>query len=465
MIGAGAVALVLVLAVASFVLDLGPRFLGWDGPSPVTAPAEVAPPAGLTLPVRSAAPAVAAATSSRPADPAAVRRALSRHVDDRDLGRRVAVSVGQPGDGSTVYETGPSPVTPASTLKLLTTTAALASLGPDHTFRTTVVAGASPREVVLVGGGDPLLGRAPDDDAYPARADIVTLAEDAATSLRAAGIARVRLGYDASLFTGPAVSPAWPASYVPEHVVSPISPLWVDEGRERTGVVFRAEDPALAAAVEFARALTRAGVVVRGAPRPVQAPVGAVEHAAVQSAPLDQVAQWVLEVSDNEAAEVLFRHVALAQGRPGSFEAGSLAVQEVLAGLGVDTTAARILDGSGLSRQNRLAPATLLDVLETAASDAHPDLRRVVTGLPVAGFTGSLASRMTTAPAVALGRVRAKTGTLTGVHGLAGLVTTRDGAVLSFAAVADRVRPQRTLDARERLDELAAALAACRCAA
>jgi D-alanyl-D-alanine carboxypeptidase/D-alanyl-D-alanine-endopeptidase (penicillin-binding protein 4) len=54
---------------------------------------------------------------------------------------------------------------------------------------------------------------------------------------------------------------------------------------------------------------------------------------------------------------------------------------------------------------------------------------------------------------------------LSGVHALAGTVTTRDGAVLGFAAVADRVRMRDTLDAREALDDLATALAACACAA
>jgi D-alanyl-D-alanine carboxypeptidase/D-alanyl-D-alanine-endopeptidase (penicillin-binding protein 4) len=87
-----------------------------------------------------------------------------------------------------------------------------------------------------------------------------------------------------------------------------------------------------------------------------------------------------------------------------------------------------------------------------------------VTGLPVAGFTGSLASRFVHDPA-GRGTVRAKTGTLTGVDGLAGTVTTRDGALLGFVAVADRVRTGETLGARDALDRVAAALAGCACAA
>ena len=461
---AGLVAFVLVLAGLSWTFDLGPRVLGWDYPSPITEPAEVAPPPGLTLPSPSEAAAVAAAPSEQAADPTAVRRAVARLLRDKDLGPRVAVAVGQLSDDSTVFETGPSSVTPASTMKMLTTTAALAALGPEHTFRTTVVAGASTRDVVLVGGGDPLLARAPDSDVYPARADIVTLAKATARSLKKLGRLRVRLGYDTSLFSGPSASPAWKASYIPDDVVSPISPLWVDEGLEPGGAS-READPALAAATEFARVLTKQGITVRAKPSPAEAAPDADEYASVHSAPLAQIVQWTLEVSDNEAAEVLFRHVALAEGRQGSFAGGAAAVRDVLSGLGVDTSGDRIYDGSGLSRKDRLSPETLLSVVETAASEEHPELRTVVAGLPVAGFTGSLTYRFDKGDEEGLGRVRAKTGTLTGVHGLAGVVTDQDGTVLSFVAIADRVKLEDTLDARERIDQVAAALAACSCAA
>jgi serine-type D-Ala-D-Ala carboxypeptidase/endopeptidase (penicillin-binding protein 4) len=462
---AGLVTFLLVLAVVSHVFELGPRVLGWDYPSPITEPAEVAPPPGLTLPAPSPAAAVASTPDEQSADPAAVRRAIAPLLRDEDLGPRVSVAVGQLSDGTTVFEAGPSPVVPASTMKVLTATAALAALGPDHTFSTTTVAGDTPRDVVLVGGGDPLLARTPVSEAYPSRADIVTLAKATARSLKDLGRGRVRIGYDTSLFSGPDVSPDWRASYVPDDVVSPISPLWVDEGRERQGNPARTDDPAFAAAAAFATVLERQGIVVRGRPQPAVADPEALEYATVRSAPLSQIAQWVLEVSDNEAAEVLFRHVAIAEGLPGSFSGGSTAVPDVLGRLGVDTSGERILDGSGLSRRNRLSPQTLLSVVEVAAAEEHPELRTVVSGLPVAGFTGSLTYRFSTGEEEGLGRVRAKTGTLTGVHGLAGVVTDRDGTVFSFVAIADRVKVEDTLDARDQIDKMAAALAACSCSA
>jgi serine-type D-Ala-D-Ala carboxypeptidase/endopeptidase (penicillin-binding protein 4) len=348
---------------------------------------------------------------------------------------------------------------------MLTGAAALAALGPEHRFRTTVVS-ADRRQITLVGGGDPLLERAPlpAEEGYPARADISTLAQATAESLQTQGRTRVRLRYDATLFAGPAISPHWEPSYVPENEVTPVSPLWVDEGRASADSGQRSRDPAAAAANIFAAELRERKITVVGSPEPEAAPQDATELAAVESAPLGQIVQRVLDVSDNEGAEVLARHVAIAAGLPGSFESIGEAYGLVLGELGVETSGNRIYDGSGLSRDNRLQPETLLQLMEVAADPAHTELRPVLSGLPVAGFTGSLTYRFETGEGLGLGLVRAKTGTLTGVHGLAGTLTTQDGVVLAFVAVADKVRFPNSWTARAILDQIAAALAACTCA-
>ena len=74
-----------------------------------------------------------------------------------------------------------------------------------------------------------------------------------------------------------------------------------------------------------------------------------------------------------------------------STAAGRRAVRRLLAEEGVRLGDSVFDDGSGLSRANLAEPRTLVDVLRLAASEDHPDLRAVVTGLPVAGFDGSLA--------------------------------------------------------------------------
>lgn len=460
--------LVLLAGGAAWRLDLADRWFADEPPSPITEPARVPPPPGLSLPVARAAAPVAAPERGRPLDPAAVRRAVEPLLAMPRLGPHVEVYVARASGGDAVYRHGTGLVTPASTMKLLTSTAVLQALGPDHRFSTTVVAPPRSGRIVLVGGGDPLLTRAPPrDGSHPARADLDTLAAATARRLEAAGRTRVRLGYDTSLFTGPAVNPRWEPSYIPDDVVSPITALWVDEGRGTSGLSDRADSPALEAAQSFARSLGRRGVTVVGVPRPGVAPRradGGRVLAEVRSAPLAQVVQHVLEVSDNEGAEVLARQVALAEGRPASFTGAAEAVRSVLVSIGVQMTGAVIRDGSGLSRQDRLRPQTLLSVLLQASSAGRPALRSAVADLPVAGFTGSLASRFDTGSPAGRGRVRAKTGTLTGVHGLAGTVTSVDGAVMRFVAIADRVRPPDQLAARIRIDEVAAALAGCTCA-
>jgi D-alanyl-D-alanine carboxypeptidase/D-alanyl-D-alanine-endopeptidase (penicillin-binding protein 4) len=182
----------------------------------------------------------------------------------------------------------------------------------------------------------------------------------------------------------------------------------------------------------------------------------------VDSPPLALVVEHTLLTSDNEAAEVLARQVGLAVSGEGSFRAGARAVLATLADLGVPTGDATTYDGSGLSREDRLDPRTLTAVLAVAASAEHPELRAVVTGLPVAGFTGSLAYRFDRAPA-GRGLVRAKTGTLSGVSGLAGVATDREGTPLVFALLADRIDLVDTLGARAALDAATSALAGCRC--
>ncbi|HEX5860880.1 MAG TPA: D-alanyl-D-alanine carboxypeptidase/D-alanyl-D-alanine-endopeptidase, partial [Nocardioides sp.] len=284
-----------------------------------------------------------------------------------------------------------------------------------------------------------------------------------ATELDELGRRQVRVAYDDSLFTGPADNPHWRNDYVSEGVVSPITALWVDEGRDASGFG-RVADPSAEAAAEFARALERAGIKVVGRPSPGRAGSGAPVLARATGAPLAQVVERVLEVSDNEAAEVLARHVGLEVAGEGSSAAGTDAILRTLRRLGVRTENAKVYDGSGLSRKNRIDPDTLIDVLRLAASAQHPELRSTVTGLPVAGFTGSLAFRFD-ASGAGRGRVRAKTGTLTGVSALAGVATDLDGVPIVFALVADRVKLLDTLDAQEALDDLAAALGSCHCSA
>jgi serine-type D-Ala-D-Ala carboxypeptidase/endopeptidase (penicillin-binding protein 4) len=455
------VVLLVAAAAANLAFDLDERWFGLDHADVRHEPAAVLPPEGLDLASGSPAPPVAGSAPGGELSAEAVRRALATAVGDPSLGRHTDVAVGGLDAGETLFSSGSGAVTPASTTKLLTSAAALEELGPMARFRTSVRLVGN--RVVLVGGGDPFLmtDRAAAKGLYPVRATLDDLAARTASALTQQGRTAVRLGYDDSLFTGPTVNPAWPATYVPEDVVPPITALWVDQGEGPDGRYVA--DPSSAAATAFAGALAEHGIKVRGVPVRATSAATDAEIASVESAPLGQMVERTLAVSDNNAAEVIGHHVGLAVRQDGSFAGGAAGVLDVLQRLGVDTTAASLYDGSGLSRRNLLTTDTLLGVLRVAASAEHPELRAVLTGLPVAGFTGSLQWRFDDAPAAARGRVRAKTGTLTGVSGLAGVVTDLDGNRMVFVAIADKVAKPQTLAARHALDVIAASLAACHC--
>lgn len=460
-----AVVLVVLLAAgtaATYRFDLADR---WLPPREAASPAAVAPPPGLDLPPLTRPRPVATAAAAAPLDPAAVRRALAPYLADRDLGPHVLAAVSGLAPDSPLVRIGQGAAIPASTTKVVTALAALATLDPTATFQTRVA--RSGRWVTLVGGGDPLLAAEPpeapdrgEQPTWPRRADLTTLAWQTAKRLRQEGVRRVRLAYDDFLFTGPAVTPHWPRDYIPDGVVAPISALWADQGRPEHGDG-RVADPPLAAAKVFATALTEAGINVQGPPsrRPVAA--AATPVAAVHSATVAEIVEHLLLVSDNEASEVLLRHVGLARYDEGSFAAGLQAVREVLAEHGVPVAGLALHDGSGLSRRNRIAPATLIGVLRIGAT--VPRFRGLLTGLPVAAFTGSLSLRFAEGPPAGKGRVRAKTGTLTGVTSLAGIATDVSGTPMLFVLMADRVRKPDETDARDAMDSAAAALGACRC--
>ncbi len=159
----------------------------------------------------------------------------------------------------------------------------------------------------------------------------------------------------------------------------------------------------------------------------------------MQSPPLTAIIGLMLEESNNVIAENLARHVAIATGQPASFSGGAAAVTSVLRGLGVSGELS-VVDGSGLSPDDRIAPAVLVQLIRLAAS--HPELRSVLTGLPVEGFSGTLAtggSVFGLGGRSGYGVVRAKTGNLNTVAALAGTAYARNGQLIAFAVMADRI--------------------------
>jgi D-alanyl-D-alanine carboxypeptidase/D-alanyl-D-alanine-endopeptidase (penicillin-binding protein 4) len=218
--------------------------------------------------------------------------------------------------------------------------------------------------------------------------------------------------------------------------------------------------PARAAAETFAKMLERRGVEVTGTPFETKTPSTADPVASVRSATVAQIVEAMIARSDNEAAEFLLRQAAIATGRPGTFDGGVETVRSVLTRLDVDVTGLVLHDGSGLSRMNRIAPQTLAEVVAVSARTPRTD--SLVSDLAVGGFTGTLSRRFGKAD-TGRGVVRGKSGTLTGVHSLAGYVTDRSGTPIVFAVMTDRTKSVNPFVTEDALDRVAAALADCAC--
>jgi D-alanyl-D-alanine carboxypeptidase/D-alanyl-D-alanine-endopeptidase (penicillin-binding protein 4) len=422
-----AVAAVVVAAGGASAVVLQDRSAPTEGPSPVASP----------YPSRT--PLLTPASPGALPTTAGLQAALAPLLRNPALGPRPALSVVDVATGQAVLAVrAQAPVVPASTLKLVTAMAALTALDPDRRFVTRVVAGR-PGEVVLVGAGDPSLDHAG--------------MRSLAAQLKASGTAVSAVVVDDSLFTGARTGPGWKPTYVQHGDVAPVSALEVEGGRtsHHDGAP-RLADPALAAGRELAR-LVGARQVTRGR----AAPAGGV-LASVSSMPVSDLVEGMLRRSDNDYAEALGRQVALASGRPATFEGEVAAIGAVLRRPGL----LGLRDASGLSPLNRVEPAVLTGLLARAATS--PRYSPLLSGLPVAGFDGTLADRFrTAAPRAAAGLVRAKTGTLDGASALAGLVTTAGGRLLAFDATANGIAVGSTVRAQRALDAVAAALAACGC--
>ncbi|SDF58340.1 D-alanyl-D-alanine carboxypeptidase/D-alanyl-D-alanine endopeptidase [Klenkia brasiliensis] len=428
-----------------------------DAVAAVPTDAVAVPEAQLPELTEPAAALAALSTGAPTPDPVTLQAALAPLLAAPALGSGLSAEVVDVATGTTLLDTdADDPGTPASTAKLLTGLAALTTLGPGATIETRVVAGAQPGEVVLVGGGDPTLSTTAPSQSYPGAATVADLAAQVQAALGGAPVTSVVV--DGSLYTGPLTAPAWGSEDAPSTYAAPVTAAAVDGARVDPGLAQRSGQPGTDAGAALATALG-----VPGAPVSLgTAPAGAQVLGTVRSAPVERLVEQALTASDNLLAEDLARQVALATGREASFAGSAEAVTAAVAAAGFGTTGLTLSDGSGLSGTDRVPARLLVDVLEAAAGGAQPELGALLSGLPVAGYTGTLADRGDADPATAPGTVRAKTGTLATTSALAGLVVTADGRLLAFALLADGT-PGNVSASEAALDAVAARMAACGC--
>jgi D-alanyl-D-alanine carboxypeptidase/D-alanyl-D-alanine-endopeptidase (penicillin-binding protein 4) len=357
---------------------------------------------------------VASAAAGSPSPSPVLQRKLARalRVPHVSPVRSAALAVDL-ASGTVLYtQNGSRSLAPASNEKLPITFAALSVLGPAYRFETDVVGQGGQDgtvwtgEIVLEGAGDPTLSSAG--------------LRNLALQLRAAGIRRVAgsIVADESWFDGNRTVAGWkPGFYLNES--PPLSALVVNRGRVGG---YLSTNPALAAGTAFRSALRTAGIAVTGRVRVGVANDFSIPLASVSSPPLSAIVRFMDRESDNFTAEMLLKQLGAIELDHGTSAAGASVVSRVLTEAGVSMTGVRIVDGSGLSRFDRLTASALTTLLHVAWTD--PVIKPVLlAALPVAGVSGTLQDRMRRGPA--RGHVAAKTGTTNDASALSGFVRNR----------------------------------------
>ena len=312
------------------------------------------------------------------------------------------------------------PVVPASTMKVLVASVALEILGPDFVYQTklqgiqdgSTISG----DLYLVGGGDPLLISAQYPTIEPLPTFNGTSIESLADALFAAGVRTISgsvIGdesrYDTERFT-PTLGLG-----IRTTEVGPLGSLMINDGVV-TGNPIKPDNPALAAAQEFTNILVAKGINVSGAASVGVASADVPVVAEISSRPLPEVLAEMLTNSDNNTAELVLKEIGLSVLQQGTRLAGAQAMIATLTEMGIPTEGLIINDGSGLDRGNRVTCSTIQALLLRDGGFGS-----LGTGLAIAGRTGTLSDLFTEGAVTQ--RLRGKTGTLTGVKGLAGFVT------------------------------------------
>jgi serine-type D-Ala-D-Ala carboxypeptidase/endopeptidase (penicillin-binding protein 4) len=439
-----------------------------------------------------AASAVSSAAKDKPAG-GPLQGAIDRIVDRSAFaGAFWGIEVRSLKTGKVLYaRNAQKSLKPASTLKLVTTAAALDALGPDARMRTTVETAARRDamgrilgDVFLVGRGDPELG--------------TSALQEMAEALKASGVRRIEgrvVGHE-GLFSGDRRGADWAwgdlvwrygaevsaLSFNDNAAVLTVSPgeragdpvmverfpetgyyrvastattssagtagalvlqrdfgtsvirlggtLPVGDDPDELGVAL--EDPARYAATVFAEILEAKGIRIAGEVQTSSAPLPAGTRilAAHDSAPLAEILKGINKPSQNLRTEILLRLLGARRGF-GTVESGQTAVAEFLRRVGVNPQSWSLQDASGLSRSDLVTPHEMVNLL--AAMDRHRYAAAFKDSLPIAGVDGTLEHRLRRT--AAQGRVVAKTGTIRHVNALDGYAITRAGERLAFAIV------------------------------
>ena len=446
--------------VAALLAASSALFAAAAGLSHVTAPARGDAAAAVRLGTPVLSPRRAPEALATVVGEVRLTSALDAVLDDPSIGGSSTCLTVEQGD-ALVYARNPDvSLLPASTMKVLTGMAALRRMGNDFRYVTEVRTATPPSAdgvvngpLFLVGSGDPLLSTEGYAASFKNQPQVFTSLDALANAVVAAGVKQVPAGVvgDESRYDTARYVASWKPVYLTDNDVGPVSALTVNDGFTQFKPLPRrhAPSPALHAAATLTLLLRDRGVAV-GNPGEGVAPDGPVAIADVKSPPLPEVVGEMLRESDNMTAELIVKELGKRFGAGGSWPAGLEVIKATVADAGLPVDHYHAVDGSGLDVADRLSCTLLMEALDLAGPDGA-----VSAGFPVAGRSGTLVDRFKGNPAE--GKLRAKTGSLNFVAGLAGFVESTGAGTLEFAMLANGL-PDRLASGRSLQERVGAAL-------
>ena len=332
-----------------------------------------------------------------------------------------------------------TPAATASVMKSLTAAAVLASVGPDYQLSTRVMADpANPSRIALVGAGDITLSKtsAGAQSVYKGAPKLATLVAQVRAWASSNGVAQINeIILDSSFFPGSGWETSWQRVNQVDGWISEVTALQLDGDRvlPEAPTSARTGRPVTSAGEQFKLGLAElapAATLIQGS-----APSGFVEIAKVDSQPMSDWIANVLVSSDNSLSEALGKIATIEAGFDATYDNLDTAYERILEESGLDFSGVTVRDGSGLSDLNLVSPRFMAELMRLVDS-GYGDFDVIKDSLMVAGETGSLATRFQGDLSDAAGNVRAKTGYLTKVHTLNGIIEAKDGTSLTFTIYA-----------------------------
>jgi D-alanyl-D-alanine carboxypeptidase/D-alanyl-D-alanine-endopeptidase (penicillin-binding protein 4) len=359
------------------------------------------------------------------------------------------VLIVNPRTGDTLYSKNAGKLfMPASNMKIITSAAALALLGPDYTYKTTFLTNGEVRDSLL--DGDLLvIGRGDPTISDNMRGVATTVMDALADSIRAHGIRQISgsLARIGNAFPDSVHGFGWEWDDLGEYYGSGVDELIFNEGMAPTTLrpppdstrdslySGPAKDPATGYLNALHDALVRKHISVETGvvDSMMSTPFKMDTLFTFVSLPMRNILPALMKPSQNQIAEILFKTIGLVRGGMGTSDSARKIVGAQLLAWGAQPDGFVIRDGSGLSRHDLVSPETIVKVLDKIQQDTA--FAVYYNAMPIAGVDGTLKDRMKGTPAA--GNVHAKTGSIDAARSLSGYVTSADGERLIFSILAN----------------------------